>query len=511
MRRMKPEHMTGRAPIKALLPPKALPRPPRSGTVYTPRELATAVVATLHPAPGMTWLEPCIGDGALLQAINEAGVGPHQVTGLDLARTARKTDHFCHRSLRGVDFLAWAQKTRSRFDRIVANPPYVALSKVPRRLLDTALLVKDLDGQPVRQSANYWFAFLCASIKLLKPGGSLAFILPAAWDYADYAESLRERLIYFFAKVEVRRCRKPMFKHVSDGCVLLIAREFGTVGKQLVREEYDSLQHLIKNLPASNPQQPIPITSGGKRLGDVIDLRLGGVTGDAGYFLLTEEQRQERGLPKEAFTRVLSRASHIETGHVTQSHWKRLEAAGERVWLFRPEGDILNDPAVKEYLRHGKNGGCNTKAFKIKSRKPWHHTPIPASVHGFMTGMSRHGIWCCLNEMSDLNATNTLYVVTFKNASSPNERAAWSMALLTSIVKRSLDALGRRYPDGLRKFEPGDLLELRIPEPPRIQHAHERYLTAITKLIAGEEEEARRIADSWFTDDESTHLPRLTG
>ena len=36
-------------------------------------------------------------------------------------------------------------------------------------------------------NANYWVPFLVAGMRLLKPGGSLAYILPAAWEYANYA------------------------------------------------------------------------------------------------------------------------------------------------------------------------------------------------------------------------------------------------------------------------------------------------------------------------------------
>lgn len=522
MRQMKPEATIGRIERKALPLTRALPPPPKSGTVYTPRELATAVVSALQPAQGLTWLEPCIGDGALLQALNDAGVKPDCVTGLDLEETESNADRFCRRPvLRGSDFLDWAQKTPTRFDRIVANPPYVPLSKIPPQLLHTALQIKDPDDKPVRKGANYWFAFLCASLKLLNPGGSLAFILPAAWDYADYAEPVRRRLVDLFGRVEVHRCNKPLFNSVNDGCVVLIARQFGVAGKRLERYDHESSQHLIRKLfataqqpeelPAATQHPVVPMDGKGKRLGDIIDLKLGGVTGDASYFLLTETQRKEHNLPKTAFVRVLSRAWHIESGHVTLAHWKTLKADDERVWLFRPDGDALRHPDVEKYRKRGENGDCNKQAFKIKNRDPWYITPMPEKVHGFMTGMSRHGIWCCLNEMKGLNATNTLYVVTFKHASTLDERAAWSMALLTTSVQKSLPALvklGRRrqYPDGLLKFEPGDLLELRIPEPTRTQGAHERYLEATRRLIAGDTVGAGSIADEWFANGASAPI-----
>lgn len=476
---------------------KALSCPLASGTVYTPGELAAAVVRSMDPEVGLTWLEPCVGDGAFLQAMHEAGVEPRCITGLDIDGTSQPADRYCCGLQRGTDFLAWAKSTKERFDRILANPPYVALSKLPLRLRRTALAIEGPDHERVRLGANYWYAFLCASLQLLKPGGSLAFILPASWDYADYAAPLREKLTDLFDSVEVHRCNKPMFPTVSDGCVVLIARSFGGTRKRFTRYEYESLEHLVQKLPSSSITENNPPKAKGKRLGDIIDLKLGGVTGDASYFLLTERQRQSWELPEEAFVRVLSRARHLEGGHVTLAHWEKLKAHGHRVWLYRPEGVIRNHPAVKKYRRYGSRGGCNRDAYKIRCRKPWDVTPMPKEVHGFMTGMSRHSAWCCLNEMPDLSATNTLYTVTFKQSPTLDERAAWSMVLLTSQVRRSLMALARRYPDGLQKLEPGDLMELRIPEPTRFIGARERYYEASAKLVAGDVSGAARIADSW--------------
>jgi adenine-specific DNA-methyltransferase len=512
MRRMKLGRLTSGVKIRSPRMGRAPLRPPKSGTVYTPVELANAVVDALAPVPGLTWLEPCIGSGALLEALNGAGVAPGWVTGVDLEKRRRKADRFCRKIRRGKDFLTWAQKTRTKFDRIIANPPYVALSKVSPRLLDAALRVKDPDGNLVRKSANYWFAFLCASLGLLKPEGSLAFILPAAWDYADYAEPLRRRLVDLFRVVEVHRCLKPMFDQVSDGSIVLIAKGFGVSGRQLVRYEYDSLQHLVRKLPLTAAPPRIALSdSGRRRLGDVISLKLGGVTGDARYFLLTETQRQLRELPETALVPVLSRARHIESGHITRAHWETLKGTGHRVWLFRPEEGVLDDLAVKDYRLYGENGGCNVEGFKIRERDPWYQTPMPLTVHGFMTGMSKHGIWCCLNEMPGLSATNTLYVVAFKDAVTQEERAAWSLALLTTPVQRSLQGLGRLYPDGLRKFEPGDLLELKVPEPVRDQGALDRYLEAVSKLMMGDADGAGRIADGWFAHTKPGQSTRGTG
>ncbi len=88
------------------------------------------------------------------------------------------------------------------------------------------MAVKIPNGRSVSLGSNYWYAFVCASLTLLKPGGDLCFILPAAWDYANYAASLRDSIPHYFAHFEIHRSRQPMFKLVQEGCVVIVGRGF---------------------------------------------------------------------------------------------------------------------------------------------------------------------------------------------------------------------------------------------------------------------------------------------
>jgi adenine-specific DNA-methyltransferase len=363
--------------------------------------------------------------------------------------------------------------------------------------------VVDPDGQRVRLGANYWFAFLCASLKLLKPGGSMGFILPAAWDYADYAEPLRRRLSDLFSIVEVHRCLEPMFKPVSDGCIVLIARNFGIGNGQVFRHEYSSFDELVTSLSSSAARRDPALrdSEDGTPLSDILEIRIGGVTGDSRYFVLSDQERKRHRLHEKTCIRVVSKARHLKGGAITSRDWERLKNAGERVWLFRPDKSWENRAPVRRYLELlPDEGGCHRDRFKIIGRDPWYQTPMPRPVHGFISGMSRLGAVICLSRMDQLNATNTLYVVRFLKAQwKKDEQAAWAMALLTTRVRQVVDRIRRRYPDGLSKIEPGDLAEVRVPTPRRFKGALEQYLIATKHLYEGEEKQATTIADAWFT------------
>jgi hypothetical protein len=232
------------------------------------------------------------------------------------------------------------------------------------------------------------------------------------------------------------------------------------------------------------------------RLSDVLDIRLGGVTGDADYFVLTESQRKQHELPKTAVRPVVSRSRHIIGPLMRQASFEELRQSDESIWLFRPSKPNLNHPAVKRYLGlNVKEGGCHRDRYKIRKRRPWYITPMPDSVDGFVSGMTSRGLWICMNEFPGLNATNTLYVATFLNTPSRAQRYAWALSLLTTPVVKQISRSMRIYADGLRKLEPGQIGRLEVPIPPKLRNAVSLYHTACNKLLRGEESHARLIAD----------------
>lgn len=508
-------------------------RVPASCVVNTPPSLAAGMVRALGDSPKAAWLEPCVGQGAFLKALAAVEVPPIRIRGLDI-EVKRSSEDGLARTLRGREFLQWSVTTNERFDRIIANPPFAALNRMPATVQKCALKLP-IPGTTncVGLGANAWFAFLCASISLLRTTGSLSFVLPAAWDYADYAAPLRASIPRLFESVDVHRCRQPLFDSVLEGSIVLVAHGYrarsidGDATAGLKRRKYRTPERLIAALRAPSDRSrgvsetPRVVTMTGEpfhrgsnssgvenatvdrprklRLGDVIQVRLGGVTGDARFFVLSEEQRRAQGLPVAACRPIISRAKHLSAGIIRGQDWDRLRDDGERVWLFDPPLSQLERPFVKAYLeRTVKDGGCKRRALKVRSRDPWYRTPLEPVIHGFMSGMSGWGPWVVFREMPRLAATNTLYMVRFLDKHNRDERAAWAMWLLTSDAARHLRRIARRYADGLVKFEPGDIAELPIRKPTQTEGAYAAYGRAVRLLLQGKKGASRREADRWF-------------
>lgn len=488
------------------MPGEVRASPPASCKVYTPLPLAEAMVWALGDESGLAWLEPSVGEGVFLTVLGRLGVEAERITAIDLDVEPRPEDEKA-KTTRGQDFLKWAVGSELRFDRVVGNPPFISLSKLGTELRETALGVKSPKGEGVALGSNYWCAFLYACLRLLRPGASLGFVLPASWDYADYAQGLKSQINHDFGRVEIYRSRRPLFASVQDGSIVLLAFGFGSSNSDFRRFEFDSAAELTSAMLDraaidSRKSAGVPyITSESNascRLGDVMDIKLGGVTGAADYFLLTEEQRSRLRLPVGSLRPVLSKARHLTGSEITRDDWQQLRDSGHRIWLFDPGPAHLQHTAVKEYLDSASSNGEPVKQrYKVRSREPWYITPVPVICHGFVSGMSSHGPWICLNMARQLTATNTLYAVTFRQRYSLEERFAWALSMMTTKSRRSLTRLGRVYPDGLLKYEPGDLSDLPIRRPKRVRGAREVYRQVVHLFLAGDLDRACQLADGF--------------
>jgi hypothetical protein len=211
---------------------------------------------------------------------------------------------------------------------------------------------------------------------------------------------------------------------------------------------------------------------------------------------MTEERRQALELPRTALTPVVSKARHLRSAFLNRKDWNELKSSGERIWLFNPSGRVAKHPKVMEYLDlDATEGGCTRDAYKVSIREPWYRTPLPKAPDAFLSGMSQHGPWLCINDMDGLNATNTLYVVTFRSRSQ-KIWYMWALALLSSVAQRQIRRIGRRYADGLVKYEPGPVSKIKLPKLRLDFDYRSLYVQAVAALLGGDAAMARDIADS---------------
>jgi len=467
------------------------------------------MATALGDEPGSVWLEPSFGRGSFLLALSRLGVPRDRVIAVDIDRETCKADNRAI-TLRGTDFLSWSKLHERAFDRIIGNPPYVALERLPTRIQNTAISMCWGGITSLNLNGNLWAAFLIASLRLLRVRGHLSFVLPAAWDYADYASELREKLPTYFERFAIHRSREPLFPDVQEGCVVVQGFNFGSgsAANRAQRFEYETAKDLEDSLSdvASNREATrrrvarIVRTTTTVSSECVFQVRLGGVTGDAGFFLLTESKRKKLGISRRACRPVLSKAKHLRSPVVDVKIWKELLDSNERVWLLDPQTRDLKERSVVRYLQTPLGeGGCNRDAGWISRRIPWYRVDMPDPIDGFMSGTASIGPWICLRSMRRLGATNTLYTVRFVDRNlTQDQRASWCISLLTSQVRRQLAKRVRVYAGGMHKYEPSALIGLYLPQPKATHGAESAYRYCLSLFLAGKENAAQRYADEWI-------------
>lgn len=475
--------------------------PPNSCKVATPKDLADAIVNALGNDSQLNWLEPSHGSGVFVKAVSRLGVPKRRIVAVDLDPVDSPADNLAT-TIRRVDFLKWAYETRRRFDRIVGNPPFVSIERLRVSLKGTAANVRDFDGNPIGRGANTWYAFVLASLRLLRKGGCMAFVLPSAAEFTNYSAGIRAAVHDTFHSLELYRCTRPLFEGVQEGTIVAIARGYGSGPCRVRRKRFTTRDGMIEALAESGKSagracrlrlaKPSPAMV---PLKSIATLRLGGVTGDASFFLMDEAKRQSLKLPTSAFTPVVSKARHVRFAYLQREVWTELKEADERVWLFNPTPLLIRENwRVRNYL-YPKAGGCNREAYKIVDRKPWYQTPLLGRADAFISGMSQQGPSLCINEFSKLRATNTLYVLRFDDRYR-QQRYMWALALLTSIAQRQIRGIGRHYADGLVKYEPGALGEVELPRlQPNANH-RSLYQQAVHSFLESDLPTAKDIADS---------------
>jgi len=87
------------------------------------------MVRAIDTSPQGLWLDPCMGPGAFVACLRNQGVHKDRIVGVDIDPKAGAEDDSAI-TVRGIDFFEWCASTPRTFNRIVANPPYVAIRKL---------------------------------------------------------------------------------------------------------------------------------------------------------------------------------------------------------------------------------------------------------------------------------------------------------------------------------------------------------------------------------------------
>ena len=168
------------------------------GAYFTPEAVAGALVRWAVRDPADLLLDPSSGDGRFV-ALHSNSVGVER----DPVSVAEAVSRAPHATIIEADFFTWASDDSRRFDCAAGNPPFIRYQRFTGATRRAALDYCRRLGVTFSGLSSSWAPFIVAAASKLRPGGRIAFVVPAEIGHAPYAMPLLDYLVGNFGAVHV--------------------------------------------------------------------------------------------------------------------------------------------------------------------------------------------------------------------------------------------------------------------------------------------------------------------
>ncbi len=261
-----------REPISSESNPRSL------GQVETPSEVVSFMVSLAQAHIGGKVLEPACAHGPFLKAFRGTHGTAYRFVGVEIDPKALDLPPWAKGIL--ADFLLW--EPGEAFDLILGNPPYGIVGEAGKYPIHVLKGVKDLYKKTFstwRGKYNLYGAFVEKAVRLLKPGGTLVFVVPATWLVLDDFSLLRSFLaregkteVYYLGEVFPRRRVSAVvlrFKKRGNGLILWDVKR---VGKEFVPELWEQYPDWRGEMIRFETEETRRLEASGTPLGELFDI-----------------------------------------------------------------------------------------------------------------------------------------------------------------------------------------------------------------------------------------------
>ena len=453
------------------------------GAYFTPDDVAAALVRWALRSERDRLLDPSCGDGQFI-AGHRNSVGIEQDGQSASEAIARAPWALVHEG----DFFAWACETPERFECAAGNPPFIRYQTFKGPVRERALrLCREL-GANFSGLASSWAPFLVATASLLKPGGRMAFVIPAEIGHAPYAAPLLDYLVDHFSTVHVVAVRSKLFPDLSEDCWLLYTDGFGARTDEI---RFTALDAFGADYAARPPRNwnAVPVDEwrsqwsrrlrpfllpttvrqayslatrapGARRLKDIAAVGIGYVSGANDFFHLRPSEAKRWGVPSTFLHPAVRNGRALPAKHLSRSTIAKWQAADDPVMLLRlPKVSASELPAaVRRYLDSSR-GREAREAYKCRVRTPWFSVPDVQTPDFFMSYMSGTSAGLVRNG-GGATCTNSVHGVRVNDVEGMRAFVgAWDSPFLA--LSREIE--GHPLGGGMLKLEPREAGQLLLP------------------------------------------------
>lgn len=400
------------------------------------------------------------------------------------------------------DFFTWASQTAERFDAAAGNPPFIRYQTFSGQTRTAALLLSASLGAKFSSLTSSWAPFLVAAASLLRPGGRMAFVVPAEIGHAPYAVPLLEHLAAHFDHVQIVAVRDKIFPELSEDCWLLYAAGFGgsttefrfttlpmfgrmctppATGVNVSLDEWRNWNHRLRPfiMPKSSRDvyRVVCEAETTKRLGDVARVGIGYVTGANDFFHLRPLLASKLGIPNSFLHPSVRNGRALDGASVTMARVKKWLLDDEPVLLLRLNKGQELPASVKRYLRTDRAAEAR-EAYKCRMRDPWYVVPGVTVPDAFLSYMSGAGASLVANEAACVG-TNSVHVLRLTGQMSWSDvQKRWK----DPISQLSCEIEGHPLGGGMLKTEPREAGRVILADRPASAIDDKAILAGISEM-----------------------------
>lgn len=450
-----------------------------NGAYFTPEPVARTLVSWAVRRDDDALLDPSCGDGRFI-SLHGNGTGIEREGASARAARLRSPEA----EVVEADFFVWIAENERRFDCAVGNPPFIRYQRFNGATRKAALSHCDRHGVRFTALASSWAPFLVAAASGLKPGGRMAFVVPAEIGHAPYARPLLDFLVGNFDLVRIVAIGEKIFTNLSEDCWLLFADGYGgsTPIIEFVQAERFSrfadgraaIRRIgVRDLRANREGRLRPYLlpersldayahlsrrASTPRIGDFGRVGIGYVSGANGFFHLRPSVAERFDIPPGLLAPSVRSGRYATNGSVTRDDVRRwLENDDPILLLHIPPG--ASAPAVVRRYLDTDAGRRAREAFKCRSRTPWYSVPDVRTPDFFLTYMNGRTPRLAENA-ARCTCANALLAYEFRKDLSGRDRIAARRTVLsgwTSALGRlSCELEGHPLGGGMLKLEPGE-------------------------------------------------------
>jgi adenine-specific DNA-methyltransferase len=468
-----------------------------NGVYYTPPRLARLLAEWALVRNPQRILEPAFGDGVFLRAAHDslmdAGVADPaarlfgvELDPLGVERLHESGLHLRAGHLRQADLLTLdAKRLGGGFDAVLGNPPYIRHHLLSAELIERGRSGAKRLGIELNGRSDAWAYFCAHLVTFLDAGGRLALVLPGSVLQADYARPLLNALASDKGEVQLIRVSERLFPGVKERTVLLLIDRAKPSGGRVIYRRIADLDGLKRALFRESPRArakrmdrkderhrlPWRLTAAEaavwdeicakedvSRLGTLMKIRIGVVTGANGFFIRSQTEVDALGKSVLSLP-IVSRGAWLGVARWTSDAQRNVAEEPSRLVLF-PRGEGRLTVAARSELRRGEKERLDTRSH-CERRAPWYSIRDTAVPELFLPYMGSQPRWLVVNE-AGATCSNTVHRAWLRPEVelSPESVAAASW---TTLFRLSAELQGRSYGGGVLKLEPGGAMGMCLP------------------------------------------------